>query len=103
MGTPMASGQAGGVHIANSNSCCPIFMNLGENLYGCNILSKFDNQLNRFSHIQKMANLPCPFSIFSNCCFPIIMKLGGNVYGHNISAKFDNHPNLFGPLFIKNS
>lgn len=41
--------------LCNSNSCSPMFMKLGENVYGLNILAKFDNQPNRFSLLRVMA------------------------------------------------
>jgi hypothetical protein len=55
MGTPMAGGRPQQYPLNNSNNCGPIFMKLGENVYGHNISAKFDNQPNRFSHFRVMA------------------------------------------------
>jgi len=52
-----------------------------ENVYGHNILTRFDNRPNRFSHYRVMAlylynklQMLCPLSS-SNSCFLIFMKL----------------------------
>jgi len=99
--------------LSKSNSCFQIFMKLAKHVYGYDISVKFDNQVNRSSHLRVMERFyekaymysSCPLSN-SNSCWLIFIKLRERVYVHNISTKSDNSQidqpfQSYGALFIQ--